>query len=87
MTILMNESIVDFILCEYLCVIQEKRQDMEVMGLKSIDQSKREHILKENDISSVTVSQVIWQTPQPQIVCKDKKMSYLFKTNLQVQEI
>lgn len=89
----------DFLLCEflggkrnqskfvYLCVVQEKTSHIQVMGLKSTDRAKKEFVPKEQDISSISIDQVIGRVPQPEILTRGERISYVFEKSLPVKEL
>lgn len=89
----------DFVLCQffggkrqqtkyiYLCVIQSKNTEIEIMGLRSVDTQKKEFILKENDVSCIMMEQIIQKLPQPQVNCRGERISYCFDRRLPVKEM
>lgn len=89
----------DFVLCEflggkrnqtkfvYLCVVQDKKSDIQVMGLKSTDKMKKEFVPHEKDISSITIDQVIDKVSQPEMLQRGERSSYVFQRSLPVKEV
>lgn len=73
----------DFVLCKflegksnqtktvYLCVVQEIRSDIQIMGVKSTDK------MKKGDISSITIGQIIGKVPQVRVLRRRERISYV----------
>lgn len=79
----------------YACIIQqpvdsdESNKDLEVsvMSLKSIDESKKIFIPKEEDESFVSVKNVLGIIPAPELITQGDRIRYTFSKNVDVFEL
>lgn len=73
----------------YLCVIQKiiSINELEVMGLKSTDRTKKSFVVKENDISNIKFKQILGKLKNPNIVAIGERVSYQFLHSLPIKEI
>lgn len=72
---------------KYVCSIERVvDNDIEVAGLKSIDNTKENFALKPNDISFVTQDQIIGVLPFPEIKMKGERIYYHFIKKVPVLE-
>lgn len=67
----------------------ESNKDLEVsvMSLKSIDESKKIFIPKEEDVSFVPVKNVLGITPAPELFTQGDRIRYTFSKNVGVFEL
>lgn len=65
----------------------ESNKDLEVseLSLKSIDESKKIFIPKEEDVSFVSVKNVLGILPAPELFTKGDRMRYAFSKNVDVR--
>lgn len=71
----------------YLCVIEHLYEDMaQILGFKSAETTKREFVVDEGDVSSITFDQIITILPSPEIQMKGERFRYIFNKPLKVKE-
>lgn len=71
----------------HLCVIEHLHEDMaQIMGFKSAEITKREFVVDEDDVSSITFDQIITILPNPEIQMKGERFRYIFNKPLKVKE-
>lgn len=68
-------------------MVQDKKSDIQVMGLKSTDRMKKEFFPHQEDISFISMDQVIGKVSQPEILRRGERISYAFPRSLPVKEV
>lgn len=70
----------------YLCVVQSLDDMIQVIGLKSVENSKKEFIVDEEDLSTITFDQILGILPNPEISMRGERFRYIFKNPLNIKE-
>lgn len=73
----------------YLCIVQEIEIEsdlIKVMGLKSVDQNKKEFVSNEKDISYISFDQILGIVTTPQLTVRGERLRYMFAKPVNVRE-
>lgn len=73
---------------KYVCVIQQVYSDneYEVMGFKSVSNDKKNFKAVKNDLSTITITDIIAVLPQPTIQ-SDEELIIQFNFTIDVKEL
>lgn len=69
-----------------MCVVEEIEEIVQVMDLKSIDNSKQEFLVVEKDLSFINFDQIPGNLPSPEIAVRGDRLRYIFNTTLDIKE-
>lgn len=72
-----------------MCIIQSVDEDdgeIVVQGLRVTGRNNTQFVLKENDVFTVTIFDIVAVLPNPEISLKDRKLIYTFPGKVDVKE-